>query len=56
MSEICRRLGQTDQAEQAWLVLPSQPSYTPDVEAYPRPSKNQDGSYIYEKVVTYIIC
>jgi len=50
MSEICRRLGQTDQAEQAWLVLPSQPSYTPDVEAYPRPSKNQDGSYIYEKI------
>ena len=50
MSEICTRLGQTDQVEQEWLILPSAANATPTTQAFPKPAKNEDGSYIYEKV------
>ena len=51
MNDICRKLGQTDQDIQEWLVLTSPDSRVlPDTEAFPRPAKRQDGSYIYEKI------
>jgi len=51
MNDICRKLGQTDQDPQEWLILTSPDSRVlPDVESFPRPAKRQDGSYIYEKI------
>ena len=51
MNDICRKLGQTDQDKQEWLVL-TRPEDKPALqkEAFPRPAKRPDGSYIYEKV------
>jgi len=53
MSDICVRLGQDDLRAQEWLVLHPENRTAPDVEAFPRPSKRPDGSYIYEKVPSY---
>jgi len=49
ISELCVRMGQTDSKRQEWLVLP-QGGRQPEVEAWPRPAKRPDGSYIYERV------
>ena len=50
MSEICVRLGQSDMRAQEWLLLRPENRVAPEVEAFPRPSKRPDGSYIYDKV------
>ena len=50
MSEICGRLGQTDQDVQEWLVLPASPRPAPTEQAFPRPAKRPDGSYIYKQI------
>lgn len=51
MNDICRDLGQTMQDEQEWLVLTApEDRVQPDIEAFPRPAKRPDGSYIYEKI------
>jgi len=51
MSEICRRLGQTDHSIQEWLVLGPGCQPPPlDLQSFPRPEKRPDGSYIYEKI------
>ena len=50
MDEICRSRGQTDLKTQDWLVLRPENRKLPDIEAFPRPEKRSDGSYIYEKV------
>ena len=55
MSEICTRLGQADHSEQAWLVLtPRADRPAPAREAFPRPTKRPDGSYIYEKIPSQV--
>jgi len=50
MDEICRGRGQTDLDPQDWLVLRPENRKDPDIEAFPRPEKRSDGSYIYDKV------
>jgi len=49
ISEMCVRLGQSDARIQEWLILNNK-RLAPAKEAYPRPSKRQDGSYIYERI------
>ncbi len=51
MSGVVKRLGQTNVAKQEWLVLtPKDKMPRPEREAFPRPQKRPDGSYIYERV------
>jgi metastasis-associated protein MTA len=51
MSSICKKLGQTDLEEQEWLVLtPKDKLPQPVKEAWPRPAKRPDGSYIYDRI------
>jgi hypothetical protein len=53
MGEVVKRLGQTEIDEQAWLVLtPKEDMPKPEKEAFPRPKKRADGSYIYEPVIS----
>jgi len=49
LSEMCVRMGQSDSKRQEWLVL-RKGAREPIVEAWPRPAKRPDGSYIYERV------
>lgn len=48
--ELCKMLGQTDFNRQEWLVLTTKPRPQPLREAFPRPAKRVDGSYIYERI------
>merc|ERR1712088_317633 len=48
LAEMCVRMGQSDSKKQDWLMLPG--AREPIVEAWPRPAKRPDGSYIYERV------
>ena len=51
MAEIIKQLGQTDSEIQEWLILtPKADMPKPEKEAFPRPEKRADGSYIYERV------
>jgi len=49
IGEMCVRLGQCDQRRQEWLVLNNK-NQAPAKEAFPRPAKRPDGSFIYERV------
>merc|ERR1712112_747275 len=49
ISEMCVRMGQTDTRTQEWLILNNK-NISPAKEAFPRPAKRTDGSYIYERV------
>jgi len=49
IAEMCVRMGQSDSRQQQWLVLDNKHA-APEKEAFPRPSKRTDGSYIYERV------
>jgi len=49
LGEVCVRMGQHDRRRQEWLVLNNQ-SPSPAREAFPRPAKRQDGSYVYERI------
>merc|ERR1719266_2608136 len=51
MGVVVKRLGQKDDDVQEWLVLtPKDKIPKPEKEAYPRPPKRPDGSYIYDRV------
>jgi len=50
LSEIYKRLGQTDTRKQEWLVLKPKRKPQPESEAFPRPAKRPDGSYIYDRI------
>ena len=51
MEAVVKRLGQTNTEKQEWLVLtPKDELPKPEKEAFPRPPKRADGSYIYERV------
>ena len=51
MSEVVKKLGQTEIDEQEWLILtPKDKLPKPEKEFFPRPQKRADGSYIYERV------
>ncbi len=51
MEKVVKNLGQNDTAEQEWLVLtPHDKLPKPAKEAFPRPQKRPDGSYIYDRV------
>jgi len=51
MAVVVKRLGQTNDDEQEWLILtPKEKLPKPAKEAYPRPQKRPDGSYIYDRV------
>ena len=51
MEKVVKDLGQTELAEQEWLVLtPRDKLPKPAKEAFPRPQKRPDGSYIYDRV------
>ena len=51
MEAVVKRLGQTEIDKQEWLVLtPKDELPKPEKEAYPRPPKRPDGSYIYERI------
>jgi len=50
IGEMCVRMGQTDSRKQEWLVLRRGAAEPPAGEAWPRPAKRPDGSYIYERV------
>jgi len=49
IAEICVRMGQHDRRRQEWLVL-NNVSAAPAREAFPRPAKRPDGSYVYERI------
>jgi len=49
IAEMCLRLGQSDSRIQEWLVLDNK-RLAPANEAFPRPAKRPDGSYIYERI------
>jgi metastasis-associated protein MTA len=49
LAEMCVRMGQSDSKKQEWLVLKNT-NLAPAVEAWPRPAKRPDGSYIYERL------
>ena len=51
MGVVVKRLGQKDDSTQEWLVLtPKDKLPQPEKEAFPRPTKRPDGSYVYERV------
>lgn len=51
MAVVVKRLGQTNDDEQEWLILtPKEKVPKPAKEFYPRPPKRPDGSYIYDRV------
>ena len=51
MEVVIKRLGQTNIDTQEWLILtPKDKIPKPEKEAFPRPPKRPDGSYIYERV------
>ena len=51
MGVVVKLLGQKDDDVQEWLVLtPKDKIPKPEKEAYPRPPKRPDGSYIYDRV------
>jgi len=53
MADVLDGLGQKETEEQAWLVLtPKDQLPKPAKEAFPRPEKRSDGSYIYERVLS----
>merc|ERR1711936_956431 len=49
IGDMCIRLGQTDSRIQEWLILDNK-RLAPLKEAFPRPAKRSDGSYIYERI------
>ena len=50
MDVVVKRLGQKDDSVHEWLVLtPRDQLPQPDKEAWPRPEKRPDGSYIYDR-------
>ncbi len=54
MEEVVKKLGQKMTEKQEWLVLtPKSKLPKPKKEAFPRPPKRDDGSYIYERVPGY---
>jgi metastasis-associated protein MTA len=54
MEAVCKKLGQKDIEKQEWLVLtPKDMMPQPKHQAWPRPAKKDDGSYIYERVPSY---
>jgi len=50
LSEMCVRLGQVDRRRQDWLVINNLGGSMMGREAFPRPAKRPDGSYVYERV------
>ena len=54
MDVVVKRLGQEDDSIHQWLVLtPKDQLPKPEKEAYPRPQKRSDGSYIYDRIPSY---
>lgn len=54
MGVVVKRLGQSDDSVHEWLVLtPKDQLPKPEKEAYPRPAKRPDGSYIYDRLPSY---
>merc|ERR1719391_146468 len=54
MDVVVKRLGQSDDSIHQWLVLtPRDQLPKPEKEAWPRPEKRSDGSYIYDRVPSY---
>ena len=52
MDVVVKRLGQKDDSVHEWLVLtPRDQLPQPEKEAWPRPEKRPDGSYIYDRSV-----
>jgi len=49
LAEMCVRMGQSDTKKQDWLVL-NKSRKAPIKEAWPRPLKRPDGSYIYDRI------
>ena len=49
IAEMCVRMGQCDSRVQEWLILDNK-RVAPAKEAFPRPAKRTDGSYIYERI------
>ena len=50
MDVVVKRLGQSDDSIHQWLVLtPRDQLPKPEKEAWPRPEKRSDGSYIYDR-------
>lgn len=49
IAEMCVRMGQCDSRVQEWLILDNKRA-APAKEAFPRPAKRTDGSYIYERI------
>merc|ERR1711902_275453 len=49
ITETCLRLGQTESAAPDWLIINNQHT-PPEKEAFPKPARRPDGSYIYERI------
>ena len=49
ITETCLRLGQTESVAPDWLIINNLHT-PPEKEAFPKPARRPDGSYIYERV------